>query len=198
MRPSLMATSASHAVPLDTDDSVGRFWWMPLAAGVLTMIVGILALAYPGPTLLVICVILGVYLLISGGMTLVRGIGGERGLTTLMRVLLVLLGLLSLLAGLIVLVRPGESVLTIAWVLGFWWVLTGAMQFIGGIVEAEGRGWNIALGLLGIVAGGIILAQPGIGLATLVWIVGLGLLFRGAAEIAVGLAIRKLHHAGAL
>ena len=57
-------------------------------------------------------------------------------------------------------VRPDESVLTVAWVVGFWWVLAGVMQLVAGIVEAEGRGFNIALGLLGIVAGGIILAQP--------------------------------------
>jgi uncharacterized membrane protein HdeD (DUF308 family) len=77
-----------------------------------------------------------------------------------------------------------------------WWALVGVMQLIGGIVEAEGRALNIALGLVGIVAGGIILAQPGIGLATLVWIVSLGLIFQGAVEIALGLQIRKLHRAG--
>jgi uncharacterized membrane protein HdeD (DUF308 family) len=197
MGASLMAVSATHAVPVESDISVGRFWWVPLATGVLTVIVGLIALVYPGPTLLVICVVVGVYLLISGGMTLVRALGGERGLTTMMRVVLVLFGLLSLLAGLILLVRPGESVLAIAWVLGFWWVLTGAMQLIAGIIDAEGRGWNIGLGLLGLVAGGIILAQPEIGLTTLVWIVGIGLLLRGAVEIALGLAIRKLHRSEA-
>jgi uncharacterized membrane protein HdeD (DUF308 family) len=111
---------------------------------------------------------------------------------------LAFLGLLTVLAGLIVLVRPGESVVAIAWVVGFWWVLAGVMQLIAGIVEPDGRGWNIALGALGIVAGGVILAWPGIGLVTLVWIVGLGLILRGVGEIAAGLGIRKLHKEGAL
>ena len=131
-------------------------------------------------------------------MTTIRGVAGERGLTTLARVVLAVLGLLTVLAGLIVLVRPGESVVAIAWVVGFWWVLAGVMQLIAGIVEPDGRGWNIALGALGIVAGGIILAWPGIGLVTLVWIVSLGLILRGVGEIAAGLGIRKLHKEGAL
>ena len=193
-----MSTSATPVPAADHEHSLGRFWWIPLAAGVLTVIVGILALVYPGPTLLVVCLILGVYLIIWGVMTTARGVAGERGLSTLMRVVLAALGLLTVLAGLIVIVRPGESVLTIAWVVGFWWVIVGVMQLIGGIVEPAGRGWNIALGVLGIVAGGIILAWPEIGLVTLVWIVSIALILRGAAEIAAGLAIRKLHKEGEL
>ena len=64
------------------------------------------------------------------------------------------------------------------------------------IVEPSDRVWNIVLGLLGIVAGAIILAQPGVGLITLVWIVSLTPIVRGIVEIAAGLQIRKLHKAG--
>ena len=82
--------------------------------------------------------------------------------------------------------------------LGFWWVLAGVMQLTTGIVVAEGRGANIALGALGIAAGTIILAQPRIGLVTLVWIAGIALLLQGALEIAAGLKIRRMHKAGTL
>ncbi len=193
-----MTAHATPTTPYEHGSSVGKYWWLPLAAGVLTIVVGVIALAYPGPTLLAVCIIVGVYLIIWGVMTTIRGVAGERGLTTLARVVLAFLGLLTVLAGLIVLVRPGESVVAIAWVVGFWWVLAGIMQLIAGIVEPDGRVWNIALGALGIVAGGVILAWPGIGLVTLVWIVGLGLILRGVGEIAAGLGIRKLHKEGAL
>jgi uncharacterized membrane protein HdeD (DUF308 family) len=191
-----MDASVARPTPLGPDTSAGRYWWLPLAAGVLTVIVGLVALVYPEPTLLVISIIIGAYLILWGVMTTLHGVAGHRGLSTLIRVVLVFLGLLTVLAGLIVLVRPGESLLTIASVLGLWWALVGVMQLISGMVEAEGRALNIALGLLGVVAGGIILAQPGIGLATLVWIVSLGLILQGSVEIAAGLQIRKLHRAG--
>jgi uncharacterized membrane protein HdeD (DUF308 family) len=193
-----MTAHAPPSTPYEHGASVGRYWWLALAAGVLSIVVGVIALAYPGPTLLAVCIIVGVYLIIWGVMTTIRGVAGERGLTTLARVVLALLGLLTVLAGLIVLVRPGESVVAIAWVVGFWWVLTGVMEVIAGIVEPDGRGWNLALGALGIVAGAVILAWPEIGLVTLVWIVGLGLILRGVAEIVAGLAIRRLHKQGAV
>jgi uncharacterized membrane protein HdeD (DUF308 family) len=193
-----MSASVAAPTPLDPEASAGKYWWLPLAAGVLTTLIGFVALLYPGPTLLAIGIIIGAYLIAWGVMTTVRGIAGERGLSTVMRIVHVVLGLLTLLAGLIVLVRPGESLVTVALVLGFWLVLVGALQLMSGIVESEGRVWNIALGLVGIVAGVIILAQPGIGLGTLVWIVSLGLLLRGAVEIGAGLRIRELHKQGAL
>jgi len=87
-------------------------------------------------------------------------------------------------------------VLTVVWVLGFWWTLSGVLQLVRGIAEAEGRGWNIAWGLLGIAAGVIILAQPGIGLVTLVWIVGIGLIVQGAIEIAAAFGLRALKKEG--
>ena len=173
---------------------IGRYWWIPLAAGLLTMLVGIIALVYPGPTLLAVGIIFGAYLVFWGGMYIVRGIAGEDELSTSLRMIFVLLGLLTVLAGLVLLVRPGESVLTAALVLGFWWVLTGVMQLARGFAVAEDRVSNLLLGLLGIVVGVIILAQPEIGLITLVWIAGIGLLLQGALEVAAGWQLRRLHH----
>ena len=101
-----------------------------------------------------------------------------------------------MLAGLILLVRPGESVVTAALVLGFWCTLSGVMQIARGIAVGERRAWNLGLGVIGLLAGIIILAQPSIGLATLVWVVGLSLIFQGMLEIGSGWAIRRLHKEG--
>jgi uncharacterized membrane protein HdeD (DUF308 family) len=191
-----MAAMTSTPVPAAGEPRPGRYWWVPLAAGVLTMFIGFVALVYPGPTLLAVGLLLGGYLVFWGIMTLLRGLSGETEASAVWRIALVLLGMLTALAGLVLLVRPGESVLTAAWVLGFWWVLSGILQLVTGIAVAERRVWNLLIGLLGIVAGTVILAQPEIGLATLVWIVGLGLIFQGMLEIAAGLAVRRLHKEG--
>jgi uncharacterized membrane protein HdeD (DUF308 family) len=191
-----MSTAASAAGPrVVDDDAPGRFWWIPLVAGVLSLIVGVVALAYPGPTLLVVGILFGAYLAAWGTMLVIESVRGE-GAPTFARVLGVIVGLLGVLAGLILLVRPGESVVTAALVLGFWWVLSGVMQLARGISTSEGRTWNVLLGILGLLAGIIILAQPEIGLITLVWIVGFGLIFQGIIEIVAGLGIRRLHKEG--
>lgn len=191
-------TAVSSSAAAADRETVGKYWWLALAAGVLTVIVGLVALVYPGPTLLAVGIIFGAYLTFWGAMMILRGTAGERGTSTAFRVAVVLIGVLTVLTGLVLIVRPGESVVTAAWVLGFWWVISGVIQLMSGIAEREQRGWNIALGLLGIVAGAVILAQPEIGLVTLVWIVGFGLIFKGVLEIFAGLQIRKAHKEGLL
>jgi uncharacterized membrane protein HdeD (DUF308 family) len=152
-------------------------------------------LAYPGPTLLAVGIIFGAYLAAWGTMLVVDSVA-TAGEPTFARILGVIVGLIGVLTGLVLLVRPGESVVTAALVLGFWWTLSGVMQLARGIAMSDGRVWNLVMGVIGLIAGIIILAQPGIGLVTLVWIVGLGLIFQGMVEIAAGFGIRRLHKEG--
>jgi uncharacterized membrane protein HdeD (DUF308 family) len=174
----------------------GQYWWIPFMAGVLTILIGIIILVWPGPSLLVVGVIIGAYLLVWGVAELVRGIGGSDAMGAGVRIALVLLGLMSVLAGLLLVVRPADSVLAIAWVIGFWWVLGGVVQLTRGIVTPYGRAWNIGLGILGIAAGTIILAEPKIGLATLVLISAVGLILQGTLETVAGWQLRHLHKEG--
>jgi uncharacterized membrane protein HdeD (DUF308 family) len=176
----------------------GQYWWIPFMAGALTILIGVIILVWPGPSLLVVGVIIGAYLLVWGVATLVRGIGGSDAMGAGVRIALVLLGLMSVLAGLFLVVRPDQSVLAIAWVIGFWWVLSGVVQLTRGIVTPYGRGWNIGLGILGIAAGTIILAEPKIGLATLVLISAIGLILQGTLETVAGWQLRHLHKEGVL
>jgi uncharacterized membrane protein HdeD (DUF308 family) len=190
-----MAVTAGTATP-GGPVPVGRYWWVPLVAGILSIGFGLAALVWPGPTLLVVAIIVGAYLAAWGVMAIVRAIGGGEDTPPMLRVLLALIGILSVLAGLLALVRPEESVLAIAWIVGFWWVLVGVLEFAQGLVIRERRGANLALGALGIAAGAIILAQPEIGLITLVWIVGIGLIVQGGIEVVAGWALRQAHKEG--
>jgi uncharacterized membrane protein HdeD (DUF308 family) len=170
---------------------VTKYWWLPFVTGVLSVIIGVAALAWPGPTLLAVGLLFGIYLAVWGALTLFRGAGGA-GMPVIARILYAILGILAVVTGLVLVVRPGESVLTVVLVLGFWWVLTGVLQLAAGVASSEGRAWNIAWGLLGVVAGAIILAQPEIGLVTLVWIVGLGLIVQGVIEVSAAWTLRGL------
>jgi uncharacterized membrane protein HdeD (DUF308 family) len=158
--------------------------------GVLAIVAGVLALVWPGPTLLLVGVCFGAFLVFAGAGDLAGAFAGE-GSSTFVRVLEALLGVVTLLAGFILLVRPGASVLVAAFVLGFWFLLSGSLQLARGIGVAEGRAYNVGFGLLGVVAGIVILAQPGIGVVTLVWVVSIAFLLRGALLVALGFGLRK-------
>jgi uncharacterized membrane protein HdeD (DUF308 family) len=174
---------------------LGRYWWLALTVGILSVIVGFAAIFFPEPTLLAVGLLFGAYLLLWSGGVLARGIA-EQEQDTFLRVLRIITGLIGIVVGLILLVRPGQSVLTAAYALGFWWVIIGMLQLSQGFAVKEHRGWNIGWGVLGLVAGAIILVQPGIGLITLVWIVSIGLIFQGVMEIGMAMEMRRMQRQG--
>lgn len=164
--------------------------WLAATAGVLSLLVGIAALVWPGPTLLAIGLLFGIYFVMWAIGVLVRAIGAH-DVSVGLRVLDVIVGVLGLLLGLALIVRPGASVATVALLLGFWWVVLGVMQLVHGIVDPVGRVWNVVWGIVGAIAGVIILASPEIAIATLVLVVGIGLILQGALELLVAFGSRS-------
>jgi uncharacterized membrane protein HdeD (DUF308 family) len=156
--------------------------WLAAVLGVLSIIIGIASLAWPGPTLLAIGLLFGAYLIIWGIGLLVRGAAGH-DVPTGLRILDIVLAVFAVIAGIALMVRPGASVLTVAWILGFWFAFAGVIQLVRGFVEAEGRSWNLVWGVIGIAIGLIILDSPEIGIATIVAIVGIGLMVQGVLEL---------------
>ena len=142
----------------------------------------------PDITLRALGIILGAYLLVWGIFTLAAGFAPSGSVS--LGVVRVLVGFVGIMAGLVCLVRPGASLLALLIAFSFWFILVG----IGDIVEAmeatNNRGWMGLLGVVSIVAGVIILANPDIGLTTLALLVGIGLLVRGTLEIVVGFTLR--------
>jgi uncharacterized membrane protein HdeD (DUF308 family) len=167
---------------------IGTKWWVMLVMGLFTLAAGILALAYPDLTLLVLGIVFGAYLTVWGMFTLALTFAPDE--PTVGRVLSVLVGFLAILAGLFCLVRPGASVLVLLIALGFWFVLVGVADLVRGIEYSQYRWWNIIMGLLAIAAGVVVLGNPDIGLDTLALLVGLGLLARGVIEASAGLWVR--------
>ena len=71
-----------------------RLWKWILVAGLLTIVLGVLVLAWPGPTILVASTLFGVYLLLSGMVELFMAFTLPRSAAT--RVMLFISGALSL------------------------------------------------------------------------------------------------------
>ncbi|HMS72036.1 MAG TPA: HdeD family acid-resistance protein [Baekduia sp.] len=171
-------------------------WWLVVGVGVLGIIASILALVWPGKTLLLVALTFGIFLLFVGVQDLASALN-TKGASGGARIFFALLGVISIVVGVILIIHPAESLLTAAWVLGLWFAISGAVQLLQAFSHPEGRGFNIAFGLLGIVAGVVVLVNPGVGVVTLVWIVSISFLIRGLVAIAVGLALKKAQAAAA-
>jgi len=165
-------------------------WWLLAILGLLSIATGFLALLWPGPTLLLIGIWFGVLLIMVGAGDLATAFAP--GSSTPRRLVAAILGVITIFAGTLLLFRPGASVLTAAWVLGFWFVVTGILQLVQGLSHHESRLWNLLFGLIGIAAGAIILGSPRIGLQTLVLIAGLGFVMRGTVALTLAFSFRGI------
>jgi uncharacterized membrane protein HdeD (DUF308 family) len=101
---------------------------------------------------------------------------------------------IALIAGLICIRRPGESLLAIVIAVGIYLVASGVIRIVLSFETSQRRGWAIALGALDTVIGILILAWPGLGLATLAVFFALSMLIRGIFAIVIGFKLRGLRH----
>jgi len=171
---------------------VGGAWWWPAIFGVVSIIAGVLALAWPGPTLVVLAVLFGVELIVWGIYRLIGAITfGDAGGGA--RTLWAILGVLSLLLGFYALRHIVITLLALGLLLGIFWLVDG----IGLIVSAlehrgmPGRGLSLLSGVLGVIAGLVLLVWPSISILTLAWLAGLWLLVVGFMQLGVAVQLRR-------
>ena len=159
-----------------------------IIAGVIGAIAGVLAIVYPGLTLLALALIAGINLLILGVMSLVDAFSSDGDTTT--RVLAAVLGLLGIMAGLVVMRRPGESLLAILVVLGIWLVVSGIVDFVRAFASVEHRGLRLLMAIVDVVLGGLILSLPNESLTTLAVLIGIAFIVRGVLSVVRGFQLR--------
>lgn len=169
-----------------------RNWWVWILRGVLAILLGVLALTSPGTVAATLLMWLAIFLIIDGMLGLISVFSTWKQQED--KWLLVLEGGLSLILGMLVLLNLGATIVFAIMYLGVWTIFSGAMRIVMAIQlrkEIEGEGWLIAGGALNILFGLIIIAQPGIGISTLMTILGIFALLLGGLLIALGFKIRK-------
>jgi hypothetical protein len=170
---------------------IGRNWWLFLIVGLVSILAGILALAWPDITLLALGLFIGIGLLFAGGLEVAEAIAGAPD----SRALTAIVGVLSIIAGIVCLRRPGESLLALVVVLGIYLVVAGIIRFIRSFQELEDRAAMMGLGIIDAILGILILSLPGLSLVTLAVLFALSLLFRGAFMVYVAFKLRGARHA---
>lgn len=74
--------------------------------------------------------------------------------------LILIEGILLIIIGIFFFVSPYQTLVTAVWVLGLYWLIRGIIDLISLIWDRSMWGWKIFAGVLGIIAGWILLQQP--------------------------------------
>ncbi|HTQ89068.1 MAG TPA: DUF308 domain-containing protein [Streptosporangiaceae bacterium] len=162
-----------------------------IVLGVLSVIVGIIAIAWPGVTILALVVLFAVYVFMAAGLEAVTAFSSGTAGPVFGHLLL---GLIDLAAGVIALVWPGPTALVLVLVVGIWAFIGGFAEIFAGFGSGETAGTRamfILAGLVSIAFGVVLFVRPSIGAVTLALLFGLFSLIYGVAQITMGTELRR-------
>jgi uncharacterized membrane protein HdeD (DUF308 family) len=163
-----------------------------IARGILAVIIGVIALAWPGVTVLALVIVFAVYAFIAAGLQAARAFSSRTAGPVIGHLLL---GLADLAAGIVALVWPGPTALVLVLIVGVWAVIAGLAEFSAAFGSGEPAGTRavfILAGLATIAFGVVLCARPGIGAVTLALLFGLFNLIAGIWMLVQGTELRRL------
>ena len=116
-----------------------------IVRGLLAVAVGIVALAWPGVTVLALVILFAIYAFIAAGIEAVKAFSGERAGPVMGHLLL---GLVDVGAGMIALAWPGPTALVLVLLVGVWATIGGLVEIFAGL-QVRRTSWNPRLVLRG-------------------------------------------------
>ena len=162
--------------------------------GVLGIIVGIIAIAWPGVTISALIILFAIYAFIGAGLQAMRAFSSGSAGPVFGHLLL---ALIDLAAGVVALVWPGPTALVLVLVVAIWAFVAGFAEIFAAFGSGESAGTRamfIVTGLISIAFGVVLSARPGIGALTLALLFGLYSLIFGVSEIVLGVQMRRTGH----
>jgi len=163
--------------------------------GLLAVAVGIVALAWPGITVLALVILFAIYAFIAAGMEAVKAFSSERAGPVMGHLLL---GLVDVGAGVVALAWPAPTALVLVLLVGAWATIGGLLEIYAGLQAGEpagARAFFFVSGLISIAFGIVLFARPGMGAVALALLFGLFNLLYGISLIAEGIDLRRTHRA---
>jgi len=173
-------------------EHLGRNWGWIVLRGVAAILFGILAFVLPGITLAVLVIVWGAYALADGILALVAAYRvRDQGKPFWS---LVIVGLLGIAAGIVTFIWPGMTALVLLLFIAAWAVVMGIFQIIAAIrlrKEIQNE-WLLGLsGVLSVLFGIIMFAQPGAGALAVIWVIAAYAIVFGVLLVWLGLRLKK-------
>jgi uncharacterized membrane protein HdeD (DUF308 family) len=170
---------------------LARNWWIAVLRGIISVLFGIGALVWPGPTLVVLVAFIGAYLFVDGVLAFAAAIrfrhDRERWIP------LAIEGLFGVAVGVVTFFAPGITALAWVYTIATWAIVTGVLEIWAAVSVKMGSASQIWLGLAGVASillGLAFILMPLAGLLVWVWLIGAYAIVFGVLLIGFGLQLR--------
>ena len=188
-------TAGAHVVSEAPDDGLPRHWGVLLTVGLVTFGLGAALTVWPGETVAVVAVLVGLQLLLSGCVQLVLALVARHGLA---RWATAFAGAAAAVVGGLLLARPLQTLTFVGWALGLCVVGIGAGDLLAAFSShaARHRGWHAARGVVAIAVGLWLVADPHRSLGLLVVLACVWLISYGFFTVVAALVLRSERRTG--
>jgi uncharacterized membrane protein HdeD (DUF308 family) len=168
-------------------------WWAPVCSGVLAIVVGVVAFVWPTKTFEALVLLFGVYAFVRGSIWLSFGLlaatARERWWPFMVN------GVVGIAFGVLTFTETQTMTVALVSLVGAWAVLTGVLEIVAAIRFRQVISNEFLLGLGGVVSivfGLAVIAQPTIAAATFALVFGAYAVVVGIAQVWLGLRLRTL------
>jgi len=172
---------------------LARNWWVLALRGVAGILFGIAAFVWPESTLAALVLVFGAYVFVDGIFALIAGIGMRRQLSLWWLVLLE--GVAGIILGLLTFRSPDITALILLSFIAAWSIITGVFEIataarLRKMIPNE-RLLSLS-GVVSIIFGILLIAQPGAGGIAIVWLLGAYALLFGILTLMLAFRLRSM------
>jgi uncharacterized membrane protein HdeD (DUF308 family) len=168
-------------------------WWVLLLRGIVAILLGACAIAWPGITLMALILVFAAFSLVDGIVALVIGFRGESDGTVWWT--MVVLGLIAIAAAIIAFAWPAITLVAFLAIIAVSAIVRGVFEIAAAIrlrkeIDDE---WILGLsGFLSILFGALILYRPDAGLIAMALLIGAYMMALGILAVALALRLRRM------
>jgi uncharacterized membrane protein HdeD (DUF308 family) len=194
---STTTVAGSHASPASDARSeamsalLAQNWWLVALRGVVGILFGIVALLFPGSTMLSLVILFSAYMLVDGAFAIASAVRAARrherwGWLTLE-------GIVNIITGILAFLWPGLTILAFVLLIAAWAIVSGALMLAAAfrLKVDHGRWWLVLGGVVSLVYGVLLVLTPLIGALVLTWWLGAYALVFGVVLLVLAFRLRS-------
>jgi uncharacterized membrane protein HdeD (DUF308 family) len=172
---------------------LARNWWLLALRGVAGILFAIAAFVWPESTLAALVLVFGAYVFVDGIFAVAAGIGMRRQIDRWW--LIVLEGVAGIILGLLTFRSPDITALVLLSFIAAWSIITGVIEIVTAVrirtmIPNE---WLLILsGVVSIIFGILLIAQPSAGALSIVWLLGGYALLFGIFTLTLAFRLRGM------
>ena len=171
---------------------LNRSWWLLLLRGLAAVAFGVLTWFQPGISLASLVLLFGAYSMADGIMGCWTAIAGRNDHESWW--VLLLQGLLGIGIGILTFLAPGLTALALLFYIAIWAIATGVLEIVAAVrlrKEIQGEFWLVLAGIASVVFGVLLMARPGAGALTVLWLIASYAIVFGALLVFLAFKVRS-------